>query len=99
MMDVLDKIRLSKPKIKEEDLELIREITSAKNQAKPIAGAIQTDEDGGWKDGNDLKPTNQIHEFKDLSNCDCDCHGIGKIDCEKCYDHPKHLEDFKRHTL
>ncbi len=99
MTDVLDKIRNSKPNISKEELELIREITKAKNMATPIAGTVQTDDDGGWKDGSDLKPTNQIHEFKDLSKCDCDCHGIGKIDCEKCYDHPKHLENFKRPTL
>lgn len=98
-MTVSDKIKNSKSNIDEDEKELLMEIINAKKNSKRQAGLTQTSDVGGWDDESDVKPTTTIHEFKDLSKCECDCHNLNKTDCEKCYDHPKHLENFKRPTL
>ena len=71
-MTVSDKIKNSKSNIDEDEKELLMEIINAKKNSKRQAGLTQTSDVGGWDDESDVKPTTTIHEFKDLSKCECE---------------------------
>jgi len=96
-MSVSDEIKNSKANISEKKREMIRAIVEAKKNSTKRAGIVKSNDSGGIDSPNPIPPpTNPIHKFPNLEKCECECHNRGKFDCEKCYDHPEHLKNFKK---
>lgn len=73
----------------------IKQVTTAKNDAEHRAGLVKNTGDGSvWEEDDvvDVRiPITSIHQFDNITVCECACHNKNKLDCILCYDHPVHL--------